>query len=121
MYRKTLERKQYERKVAKCAAMRAAKEWKRLAESEALIPSGWIRTGGCIGEHFIELLAYPDGKHLAVVVDGKHRQARTFRGLIRCMAEMINRIGERQELSKKIFNVESEKTPMFTLLKVKGK
>jgi hypothetical protein len=91
MYRKSISRKNYERKVAKCAAMRAAKERKRQEESQALQPSGWIRTGGCLGEHFVELMAYPDGKHVAVIVDGQHRQPRTMRGIARCIARMIER------------------------------
>jgi hypothetical protein len=91
MYRKSITRKNYERKVARCASMRAAKERKRLEQAVELAPSGWIRTGGCLGKHFVELQAYPDGKHLAVIVDGKHRQARTIRGIGKCISAMIAR------------------------------
>ena len=91
MYRKTIIRKQMERKERKCAVMRAAKEQKRFLESVGLSPSGWIHTGGCLGDHIIELLAYPDGQHVAIVVDGQQRRPRTMRGVFKCVAKMAGK------------------------------
>lgn len=69
----------------------AARERKRMAESVALTEVGGFVTWGNLGMHDVRLLAYPGGGRLAVVVDGQHKQARTFRGVLRCMAEMIER------------------------------
>lgn len=67
----------------------AARERKRMAESVALQEVGGFVTWGNLGMHDVRLLAYPDGDRLAVVVDGRHKQARTFRGIVRCVAQMI--------------------------------
>ena len=38
----------------------------------------------------IRILSYGDeGRHYAITVDGEHRQARTERGILRCVAQMI--------------------------------
>jgi len=61
-----------------------------MAEVDALLDVGGFVTDGCLGTHVVRLLAYPgDERRLAVTVDGRHRQARTLRGIVRCMAEMI--------------------------------
>ena len=51
---------------------------------------GGITTDGILGKHFIRILSYGDeGRHYAITVDGEHRQARTERGILRCVAQMI--------------------------------
>lgn len=68
-----------------------ARAAKRLAAAGALRDVGGFTTDGCLGQHTVRLLAWPDapaGK-LAVTVDGQHRQARTFRGVLRCLAHMV--------------------------------
>ena len=90
MYRKSHSRKQYESKVSKCAAMRAAKARKRIERAESMVDCGGLVTDGCLGNHTIRLLAWPDdGQRVAIVVDGQHRQARTLRGVWRSIATMI--------------------------------
>lgn len=69
--------------------MRAAKERKRIALSEGMRDVGGFVTDGCFGRHVVRLMAFPDGERLAVVVDGQQRRARTYRGVLRCMAEMV--------------------------------
>lgn len=79
-----------DRVIRKCAAMRAAKERKRLERAESMTECGRILTTGCLGEHDIRLLAYPDdGLLVAVVVDGVHKRPRSVRGVWRCVAKMI--------------------------------
>jgi hypothetical protein len=68
----------------------AARQAKRLAESESLIESGGLLTWGCLGHHDIRLLAYPDGRHVAVVVDGVQKRPRTLRGVWRVLAGMVS-------------------------------
>jgi hypothetical protein len=66
---------------------RARKRQERVAEMSDV---GGLVTDGCLGEHRIRLLAWPgEERRLAVVVDGRHRQARTLRGVVRCVAEMV--------------------------------
>jgi hypothetical protein len=90
MYRKTRHTLQLHAKRNLCAAMRAAKECKRMADAAPLRDVGGLLTDGCMGAHTVRLLAWPDeSRHLAVVVDGKHRQVRTLRGVVRIVAEMI--------------------------------
>lgn len=69
----------------------AAKNLKRVERVAALRDVGGLTTDGCLGVHSIRLLAYPDESEvrLAVVVDGQHRQARTLRGVVRCVARMV--------------------------------
>ena len=90
MYRKTVQMLKLERKRKRCAAMRAAKDRIRMERTAAMRDVGGIVTDGCLGAHVVRLMAFDaDEKHLAVVVDGRHRKARTLRGLVRCMARMI--------------------------------
>ena len=90
MYRKSFRTKRLEAKRKRCAAMRAAKERKRMERVSAMIDVGGIRTDGILGEHFIRILSYGDGgRHYAITVDGEHRTARTERGILRCLARML--------------------------------
>ena len=53
-----------------------ARERMRLERTEAMRDVGGLVTDGCLGAHSVRLLAWPDGKHVAVTVDGRHhRQA----------------------------------------------
>jgi hypothetical protein len=70
----------------------AARERNRRARTAAMRDVGGLSTDGCLGFHSVRLLAWPgEDRHLAIVVDGEHRQARTLRGIVRGMAEMIAR------------------------------
>ena len=72
----------------------AARKQNRLARTEAMRDVGGLVTDGCLGAHTVRLLAWPDGSHVAVTVDGQHRQARTLRGVVRVLASMIfGRVG----------------------------
>lgn len=51
---------------------------------------GGIVTDGVLGRHNVRLLARDGYPRLAVTVDGEHRQARTLRGVMRCMAVMVD-------------------------------
>ena len=58
----------------------------------AMLDVGGIATDGILGEHSIRILSYGDGENrYAITVDGEHRQARTERGILRCLAKMIYR------------------------------
>lgn len=69
----------------------AMRNRKRIEALGPMRPCGGFVTFGCLGHHRVQLLAWPeDVRAVAVVVDGNHRQPRTFGGLVRCMAEMIS-------------------------------
>ena len=90
MYRKSIRTKRLEAKRKRCAAMREAKERKRMEFGSKLRDVGGIATDGLFGEHSIRILSYGDGEpHYAITVDGEHRQARTERGILRVLARMI--------------------------------
>ena len=79
-----------ERVLRKCAAMRAAKARKRIERGSTLFDVGGFATDGIFGRHAIRVLSYGDGgNHYAITVDGEHRQARTERGVLRCLARMV--------------------------------
>ena len=60
--------------------------------ANALVDVGVFVTDGCLGQHSVRLLAWPnDSQPLAVVVDGVHKRPRTLRGVVRCLALMIER------------------------------
>ena len=81
-----------DRVLRKCAAMRAAKERKRMAFGSTMIDCGGITTDGILGKHSIRILSYGEGvRHYAITVDGEHLQARTERGILRILAKMIYR------------------------------
>lgn len=82
------------KKMLRERAMRgvAARERNRVVQVAAMRDVGGFVTDGCLGAHTVRLLAYPgDELRLAVMVDGKHRQPRTLRGIVRCLAEMMIR------------------------------
>ena len=81
-----------ERVLRKCANMRAAKARKRMEQGSTMLDVGGITTDGLFGAHSIRLLSYGYGEpRYAITVDGEHRQARTERGILRCLAKMIYR------------------------------
>ena len=90
MYRKSLTSIQKERKHARAMAGVEARRRKRMEFGSAMLDVGGITTDGILGAHSIRLLSYGDGgTHYAITVDGEHRQARTERGIIRCIAKMV--------------------------------
>lgn len=90
MYHKSLRAIRLESKRKRCAAMRAAKERKRMEQAHAMLDVGGFTTDGIIGQHTVRILSYGDeGRHYAITVDGEHRQARTERGILRCLARMV--------------------------------
>lgn len=89
MYRKSIIAKRKEAKAKRCAQMRAAKERKRIALSTSLKDVGGFVTDGCLGNHVVRFMAFPDGERLAVVIDWNHRKFRTYRGVLRCIAKMV--------------------------------
>ena len=92
MYRKAARTLALELKRRRCAAMRAAKERKRIERTLAMLDVGGITTDGIFGAHKIRLLSYGDGEpHYAITVDGEHRTARTERGILRLIAKMVYR------------------------------
>ena len=92
MYRKSLTAWQKERKHARAMAGVEARRRKRMELTLAMRDVGGITTDGILGAHSIRFLAYGVGEpHYAVTVDGKHRQARTDRGIFRLLAKMVFR------------------------------
>ena len=88
----TLHKQRRERVLRKCANMRAAKDRKRIERTAAMLDVGGITTDGIFGAHKIRMLSYNDGEpRYAITVDGEHRMARTERGIIRLLSEMIYR------------------------------
>lgn len=72
--------------------MRSAKARKRMEFGSTMHDCGGFTSNGIFGQHAIRILSYGDGgNHYAVTVDGEHRQARTERGILRCLAKMIAR------------------------------
>lgn len=81
-----------DRVLQKCANMRAAKARKRMEQGSTMLDVGGFTTDGILGLHSIRVLSYGDGENrYAITVDGEHRQARTERGILRCLAKMIYR------------------------------
>ena len=90
MYRKSIRTMRIESKRKRCAAMRAAKQRKRMEFGATLRDVGGIATDGLFCAHSIRLLSYGDGEpHYAITVDGEHRTARTERGVLRLLARMV--------------------------------
>lgn len=89
-YRKSIRTLNKERKREWSRRAVAAKERKRMERTLAMLDVGGIATDGILGEHSIRILSYGDGgRHYAITVDGEHRQARTERGILRCVTKMI--------------------------------
>lgn len=89
-YRKSIRTLNKERKREWSRRAVAAKERKRMEFGSTLHDCGGFTTDGIFGSHSIRVLSYGDGvRHYAITVDGEHRQARTERGILRCVAQMI--------------------------------
>ena len=74
----------------KSAAGVAARERLRIERASAWKDVGGFVTDGALGKHAVRLLASESyGPRLAVTVDGRHREARTLRGVLRCMSNMV--------------------------------
>lgn len=59
---------------------------------------GWMRTGGNLGDHFIEVLACDDPTHVWIKVDGVLRAPRTCAGVKRIVGEWLwKSTGERKK------------------------
>lgn len=91
MYRKSITRSNYERKVAKCAAMREAKARKRRETAATDIEVGTIIFNGPMfnGRHIMTLFARAGEPHLFPTVDSKPFRPVTIRGLRRMIAKRI--------------------------------
>lgn len=92
MYRKSIRLRRLDAKRQRCAAMRAAKERKRLAVVETIDWVGRIRFdgpmfGGC--EHVIRVAARGDDAALLVEVDGRPFRPLTLRGLRGILARRL--------------------------------
>lgn len=67
-----------------------ARRHKRIERSAAWRDVGGFITDGVLGVHKVRLLACDTyGERFAVTVDSQHRQARTLRGFVACIAKMI--------------------------------
>ncbi len=55
--------------------------------------AGWMKTGGNLGDHLIEILACDDPEHVWLRVDGGIRRPRTPAGVRRVVADWIWRVG----------------------------
>ena len=86
--RKARRRNDYQK--AKSAAGVAARARLRMERASAWTDVGGLVTDGVLGKHTVRLLAAESyGPRLAVTVDGRHRDARTLRGVIRCISKMV--------------------------------
>lgn len=93
MYRKSIWRKRYERKVAKCAAMRAAKERKRQAQLEKC--GQWER----VATVMLIIHAAPDGRSIALRAcggRGEWMRCGTERAVRGALARVMWQRGRRQ-------------------------
>ena len=93
MYRKSLYRRRYERKAARCAAMRAAKARKR--EQQAVTDPGWRRVASMI----VTVDAAPDGRTVAIYCAGLREWFRcgSERAVRGALARMICRLAARRQ------------------------
>lgn len=67
-----------------------AKKRLRVERFEAWWDVGGFVTDGVLGVHRVRLMESDSfGRRLAVCVDGVQRDARTLRGVARCMGEMV--------------------------------
>lgn len=85
----TYRKRRREMVLRRCAAMRAGKERKRLEVGEPWRDAGGFRTDGCLGCHEVRLMARDGECVLAVVVDGRHRRARSLNGVKRVLADVL--------------------------------
>lgn len=91
MYRKTVMTNKLQRKREKCAAMRAAKERKRIEDAANDVEVGTIIFNGPMfnGRHILTLFARDGEKHLFPTVDSRPFKPVTIKGLRRMIAERI--------------------------------
>lgn len=78
----------------KCAAMRAAKERRRLEQAAAAVEVGVVQFSGPAfgGPHVLRALHRDGDGHLLVEIDGRAHRPRTLRGLVRVLARRLWRI-----------------------------
>ena len=95
MWRKSGRVLRLEHKRARCAAMRVAKERKRLAAATAgdAVEVGLVRfSGPCFGgEHVLRLL-HKEGMQVLLVCDGMPMRPRSVRGVRAMLARRIGRV-----------------------------
>ena len=92
MFRKSITAIQKQRKHDRAMKGVEARRKKRMEFGSTMHDVGGFKTDGLMGEHVVRILSYGDAEpHYAITVDGEHRQARTERGIIRCIARMICR------------------------------
>ncbi len=90
MFRKSLTAIMKERKHARAMKGVEARRKKRMEFCSTQHDVGGFKTDGLLGEHVVRILSYGDGgRHYAITVDNEHRQARTERGIVRCLARMV--------------------------------
>ena len=89
-YRKSITTLNKERKLKWSRNAILAKKRKRMALGSTMRDCGGFTTDGMLGTHTVRILSYGDDENIyAITVDGKHRQARTERGILRCLAKMV--------------------------------
>lgn len=83
------------RTLKKCAAMRAAKEKKRLAEAERADWCGAVLFVGPMfgGGHWLDLRARGEERRLLVEIDGQPFRPLTARGLRGLLAKRLLQVG----------------------------
>lgn len=68
----------------------AGRERARVLRAGEMLDVGGFVSDGCLGVHSVRLMVWPgDVNCLALMVDGKHRRARTYRGVLRCLVKMV--------------------------------
>jgi hypothetical protein len=97
MYRKSVQAKRLEAKRKRCAAMRAARERKRLERVQAAICVGTVTFDGPMfgGRHEVRCL-FSDGyseTKLMLEVDDRAYAPRTWRGVVKLIAKRLVRYG----------------------------
>lgn len=93
MWRKSIQRIRHERKVKKCAAMRSAKDRKRLAQAQSVQEVGQIVFSGLMfgGEHTLRCLDAGDGTHLLIEIDGQAHKPKSWRGVMRMVCKRLTK------------------------------
>lgn len=87
--------------LEKYRRMREGKDRKRLREVQALVDVGGFVTDGVFGKHVVRCLARNfDEPWLYVTVDGAARRPRSFRGVMRVMALMMEKKRVRPRITR---------------------
>ena len=82
-------------------ARRAAKDRKRMASPVILSEVAGLHTYGSLGVHHVQVMHNDeDTAQLLIVVDHILRKPRTFRGVIRCISEMVWNAGKKTGTKK---------------------